>query len=52
MDVLRQTWNLEGVKGFYKGLVPNLLRVTPATGLTFVVYEGIVSALGAKKGSA
>merc|ERR1719400_1965257 len=29
---------LEGVKGFYKGLSPNLLRVVPATMITFVVY--------------
>ncbi|KAH9510778.1 hypothetical protein DERF_009285 [Dermatophagoides farinae] len=30
---------LEGAKGFYKGIVPNLLRVTPACAITFVVYE-------------
>jgi len=29
----------EGLRGFYKGLVPNVLRVTPACALTFVVYE-------------
>ncbi|CAL8074454.1 unnamed protein product [Orchesella dallaii] len=39
MDVLRQTWRNEGIKGFYKGLVPNLTRVVPATAITFVVYE-------------
>lgn len=32
-------WSIEGVKGFYKGIVPNLLRVTPACAITFVVYE-------------
>lgn len=35
----------EGVRGFYKGLLPNLLRVTPATALTFVVYENVSHAL-------
>ncbi|KAK7028227.1 hypothetical protein SK128_011428, partial [Halocaridina rubra] len=28
-----------GLIGYYKGLLPNLLRVVPATALTFVVYE-------------
>lgn len=31
----------EGGRGFYKGLLPNLLRVTPATAITFVVYENV-----------
>ena len=29
------------MKGFYKGLSPNLLRVVPATMITFVVYENV-----------
>lgn len=36
---LRDVMKREGVKGFYKGLSLNLVRVVPATGLTFVVYE-------------
>lgn len=35
----------EGVRGFYKGLLPSLLRVTPATALTFVVYENVFHGL-------
>ena len=31
----------EGPRGFYKGLLPQLLRVTPATAITFVVYEKV-----------
>lgn len=38
----------EGVRGFYKGLLPNLIRVTPATALTFVVYENVSHALKSK----
>ena len=30
---------VEGAGAFYKGLYPNLIRVVPATALTFVVYE-------------
>jgi solute carrier family 25 folate transporter 32 len=38
-DVILQIWRKEGIKGFYKGLVPNLLRVLPSTCVTFLVYE-------------
>jgi solute carrier family 25 folate transporter 32 len=38
-DVILQIWRKEGVEGFYKGLVPNLLRVLPSTCVTFLVYE-------------
>ena len=35
----------EGMRGFYKGLWPNVLRVTPACCVTFLVYEKTVSML-------
>lgn len=38
-DVVKTTWNGEGLRGFYRGLVPNLLRVTPHTALTLTIYE-------------
>lgn len=37
--VVQRAWAREGVKGFYKGLVPNVLRVLPNTCITFLVYE-------------
>ncbi|XP_064194115.1 solute carrier family 25 member 32-like [Anguilla rostrata] len=40
-DVIKRTWRNEGAVGFYKGMVPNLLRVTPACCITFVVYEKV-----------
>ncbi|CAC5422713.1 SLC25A32 [Mytilus coruscus] len=43
LDVLKQVWRYEGWTGFYKGLKPNLLRVTPACCITFVVYENIIT---------
>lgn len=39
---IQVTWRYEGWRGFYKGLSVNLTRVTPATVITFVVYENIV----------
>ncbi|KAG7257385.1 hypothetical protein CRUP_031413 [Coryphaenoides rupestris] len=41
MDVIRRTWRNEGTRGFYKGMVPNVIRVTPACCITFVVYENV-----------
>ncbi|KAM9307596.1 solute carrier family 25 member 32 [Gastrophryne carolinensis] len=40
-DVIRRTWRVEGVQGFYKGIIANVLRVTPACCITFVVYENV-----------
>lgn len=45
IDVVKKTWRFEGPLGFYKGLFPNLLRVTPACCITFVVYENVLSFL-------
>ncbi|XP_023343345.1 mitochondrial folate transporter/carrier [Eurytemora carolleeae] len=41
IDCIRRTYSGEGLTGFYKGLIPNLLRVVPATMITFVVYENV-----------
>jgi len=45
MDVIGQTVRREGVRGFYKGLVPGVLRVIPACCITFVVYEHVIEFL-------
>ena len=39
IDVISQVWAQEGIRGFYKGLGPNLFRVLPSTWVTFLVYE-------------
>ncbi|XP_065843186.1 solute carrier family 25 member 32-like [Oscarella lobularis] len=40
-DILMRMVRYEGVGGFYKGLMANLLRVTPACCITFLVYENV-----------
>jgi len=45
-DVLRQTMKNEGMRGLYKGLTPNLLKVVPAMSITYVVYENSKKVLG------
>lgn len=44
-DVVSRAYRNEGMLGFYKGIVPNLLRVTPACCITFVVFENVSSFL-------
>lgn len=39
--VVGQLWREEGVRGFYRGLVPGVIRVMPATWITFLVYENV-----------
>lgn len=38
---ISRTWREEGVKGFYRGLATNFIRVLPNTCVTFVVYENL-----------
>ncbi|KAI0422240.1 mitochondrial folate carrier protein [Xylaria grammica] len=39
--VARRTWREEGWRGFYRGIIPGVVRVMPATWVTFLVYENI-----------
>ncbi|XXG67999.1 hypothetical protein AAC387_Pa06g1206 [Persea americana] len=37
--VVKETIRFEGIRGFYRGITPNLLKNLPAASITFVVYE-------------
>lgn len=39
IDCFHKTWREEGFPAFYKGLLPNLLKVVPAASITYIVYE-------------
>lgn len=39
IDAFRKIWHLEGITGFYRGILPNVLKVAPAMGVSFFVYE-------------
>ncbi|KAM0813572.1 putative Mitochondrial carrier domain-containing protein [Seiridium cardinale] len=39
--VVRRTWQHEGIRGFYRGIIPGVIRVMPATWVTFLVYENM-----------
>ena len=38
-------WKCEGFIGFFKGAIPNALRVAPSAAITFVVYETVTDEL-------
>jgi solute carrier family 25 folate transporter 32 len=42
IDAARKIWHEEGLPGFYRGLRTNIIRVIPASGVTFLTYELIV----------
>ncbi|TKY55857.1 Folate transporter 1 [Spatholobus suberectus] len=43
--VVKETARYEGVRGFYKGIAPNLLKNAPASSITFIVYENVLKLL-------
>lgn len=45
VDVFNKTVKNEGVRGLFKGITPNLLKVVPAVSITYVVYENAKKAL-------
>ena len=48
-STLRGLLRREGLRGLYKGWVPNVLRVLPSSALTFLVYEKASQALDAAR---
>ncbi|KAJ2772623.1 Mitochondrial carrier protein ymc2 [Coemansia nantahalensis] len=46
LDCVRQTLQREGVRGFFRGIAPCLLRAVPANAATFIGFEMALRALG------
>ncbi|GAV85393.1 Mito_carr domain-containing protein/EF_hand_3 domain-containing protein/EF_hand_5 domain-containing protein [Cephalotus follicularis] len=40
-DVFRRTYQHEGLRGLYKGIFPNMLKVVPSASITYLVYEAM-----------
>ena len=45
-DCFNQTWREEGMRGFWRGIGPTLIRALPVSAGTFAVVELIMRALG------
>ncbi|PNY10000.1 mitochondrial folate transporter/carrier [Trifolium pratense] len=43
--VVKETARFEGVRGFYKGITPNLLISIPVVSMTSIVYENVLKLL-------
>ena len=39
VDCAKKVFDNDGIRGFYKGLVPNLIGVIPYAGIDLCVYE-------------
>eukprot|EP00591_Stephanopyxis_turris_P004252 CAMPEP_0195516222 /NCGR_PEP_ID=MMETSP0794_2-20130614/7015_1 /TAXON_ID=515487 /ORGANISM="Stephanopyxis turris, Strain CCMP 815" /LENGTH=207 /DNA_ID=CAMNT_0040644761 /DNA_START=72 /DNA_END=695 /DNA_ORIENTATION=+ len=42
IDCSKRIWAREGFGGFFKGCLPNAIRVAPNAAITFVVYESVM----------
>jgi len=38
-DCFHRTYSKEGLRGIFKGLTPNLVKVIPAVSISYLVYE-------------
>ena len=45
LGTVRRIWSKEGLPGFFKGCIPNVVRVAPSAAVTFVVYESVMDFL-------
>jgi hypothetical protein len=41
-DCVKRIWAREGIGGFFKGCIPNAIRVAPNAAITFVTYESVM----------
>jgi solute carrier family 25 folate transporter 32 len=49
-EAVSHTWRIGGLRAFYAGIVPGVLRVLPASAITFVAFENIAGALALMAG--
>lgn len=47
VDAFRKIWKHEGVRGLYKGLLPDMAKIAPASAISWTVFERSKSSLGA-----
>ena len=41
LAIAQDMWRQEGVRSFYKGITPRVLRVAPGQAIVFAVYERV-----------
>lgn len=38
-EIIYSIWKFEGVRGFYKGILPNVLKVMPSMSSSWISFE-------------
>lgn len=46
VSLLQKIIREDGVRGLYRGITPNFMKVVPAVSISYVVYERMRMALG------
>lgn len=46
IGLFRRIISKEGIPGLYRGITPNFMKVLPAVGISYVVYENMKQTLG------
>jgi Mitochondrial carrier protein len=49
ISTARRIYYHEGLSGFFKGCIPNAIRVAPGAAVTFVVYEEVTDMLSVNR---
>lgn len=49
MDCIRKTYAAEGLRGFFRGFMPCMLRAAPVNASTFLAFEMAMSVMGVAK---
>jgi len=44
-QMFKEIWKKEGLIGFYRGLVPNMLKVIPSVSISYLVYENVLKSI-------
>lgn len=37
--MFKEIWHNEGIAGYYRGIIPNMLKVIPAVSISYLIYE-------------
>ena len=48
LQIFKSIVKEEGFPGLYRGIVPNFMKVAPAVGISYIVYEHVRKLLGVK----
>jgi hypothetical protein len=52
IDCFQKMYKQEGIRSFYKGLTPLVIKIFPSSGVFFLAYEGTLRILGNKVSTA